>query len=120
MLKKPTMEEYIKLKRSTKVYYLACWYLCLCTDYKLNNGKRLSSEYWRINKFFNKSDDQRLHYLYQYLFDLKEKKLLDIIQFYQEADKYSLESKMNQSKPNVDLPKYDGYADILAGWGIDL
>jgi hypothetical protein len=54
------------------------------------------------------------------LFDLKEKKLLDIIQFYQEADKYSLESKMNQSKPNVDLPKYDGYADILAGWGIDL
>jgi hypothetical protein len=106
-MNKPTPEEFRKLWWRDKINTLVFLYKYnCCTDFK----------YWPIRKHFENQDINTLHILYDFLYSIKQKKLMNLTEVYVEAEKYRQQQQLiaeKEKSKDIKIEKYDDYLDLI-------
>ena len=106
--------EWRKLDWNKRMHMAAILFIRKCSDEELFANKKLSASYFKVRKFFEKKEHKEMNLMYDFLWSMKEVKVMSMFEVWEAMIRYNQEQRFIRVQPPNPTKQEDiTLADIM-------
>ena len=106
--------EWRKLDWNKRMHMATILFIRKCSDEELFVNKKLSASYFKVRKFFEKKEHKEMNLMYDFLWSMKEVKVMSMFEVWEAMIRYNQEQRFIRVQPPNPTKQEDiTLADIM-------